>query len=86
MLIDQFQIAACLHCRLLSALFCLMLQVAEIKALQRVATQNMVAINILHQSMQQDQELQGVQTTWDFSHHPSYPSIRVKHASKSSKQ
>lgn len=63
-----------------------LLQVAEIKALQRVAVQNCVAIKILQQSMQQDQKLQDVEIAWDFSHHATYASLRVKHVLKSCKQ
>ena len=63
----------------------MVLQVMEIKAIQRVGMQNAVAVNILHKSMQQDESLQDVQTAWDFSHHAVYPSIRVKHASRTSK-
>ena len=62
--------------------FVVMLQVTDIKAVQRVAMQNSVAIDILVKSMQQDQKLQDVQISWDFSHHPLYPSIRVKHVSR----
>ena len=55
-------------------------QLQELKAIERVAVQNSVAVNILLKSMQQDSKLQHIKISWDFSHHPCYPSIGVKHA------
>lgn len=62
------------------------MQLLDLKGVERVAMQNTVAINILMKSLQQDPELQEVQITWDFSHHPWYPSIRAKRISSQPKQ
>lgn len=52
----------------------------DLKAIERVAVQNSVAIRILLKSMVQDSSLQGINVSWDFSHHACYPVIAVKHA------
>ena len=58
----------------------LVLQLQDLKAIERVAVQNSVAIRILLKSMVQDSTLQGINVSWDFSHHACYPVIAVKHA------
>lgn len=52
----------------------------ELKALDRIAVQNSLAVNVLLKTMQQDGRLQHIKISWDFSHHGCYPSIGVKHA------
>ncbi|KAA6425235.1 MAG: hypothetical protein FRX49_04730 [Trebouxia sp. A1-2] len=52
----------------------------ELKALDRIAVQNALAVNVLLKTMQQDGRLQHIKISWDFSHHGCYPSIGVKHA------
>jgi len=56
------------------------LQLQELKALDRIAVQNALAVNVLLKTMQQDGKLQHIKISWDFSHHGCYPSIGVKHA------
>ena len=55
------------------------LQLHELKAIDRIALQNSVAVSILLKSMQEDAKLQHIKISWDFSHHSCYPSIAVKH-------
>ena len=64
-----------------SDLTCLLtLQLQDLKAIERVAVQNSVAIRILLKSMVQDSSLQDINVSWDFPHHACYPVIAVKHA------
>lgn len=51
----------------------------DLKAIDRVAVQNSVAVSILLKSMQEDGRLQRYKVSWELSHHPCYPSIAVKH-------
>lgn len=55
------------------------LQLQDLKAIDRVAVQNSVAVSILLKSMQEDGRLQRYKVSWELSHHPCYPSIAVKH-------